>query len=167
LEDFLKKYLIIIFSLYSLKSNSGLLLEPYAGLDNGSQDVSWFGLEIGGRIGWVWDIFMVGADIDAKNVNVEYEDFNYDEDTKISNRGVFAGWMWEDWALRLKYYFDSDWRLDNRQNFSGDGFGLDGAYRISKHFSINLELTRIILDNDLEAYDVLFSVSLPFDLVTR
>lgn len=164
----MKKYLILIFSLYSLKSYSGFLLEPYAGVDNGSQDVSWFGLELGGRIGWVWDSFMVGADFDYKNVNVSYEGtLNYDENTKISNRGLFVGWMWEDWALRLKWYFDSDWRLDNGLVYSGDGFGLDGAYRLSKNLSLNLELTRINLNNNLEAMDVLFSVSLPFDLVTR
>ena len=164
----MKKYLILIFSLYSLKSYSGLLLEPYAGLDSGSQDVSWFGFEVGGRVGYVWDLFMVGGDIDYKNVNVSYKgSLNYDENTKISNKGFFAGWMWENWALRLKWYFDSDWKLNNGLTYSGDGFGFDGAYRISKHFSVNIELTRITLNNNLEAMDVLISASFPFDLVTR
>lgn len=166
----MKKYLIFVFIFYSLNSYSGLLLEPYGGLDfsAATKDASWFGLEVGGRIGYVWDLFMVGGDIDYKNTNVSYEyPLNYDEDTKISNRGFFAGWMWDSWALRLKWYFDSDWRLDNGITYSGHGWGLDGAFRISKHLSINLELTKTNLNGNLDSSDVLISVSFPFDLVTR
>ncbi len=174
---FIKKYLFLIFTLYSLKSYSGLLLEPYLGLDfslegktsYGSSDVSWWGLEYGGRVGYIWNIFMVGVDIDKKDLDVTYG--TSDAETEISNRGVFAGWMWPDWTLRLKYYFNADWRIDGGSSYSGTGLGLDGAYRISPHFSINLELTRLIYNDypygDLETTDLLISVSFPFDLVTK
>ncbi len=173
-RDFLKKYLILIFIFYSLNTYAGLLLEPYVGLDfstsgkttDGSNDVSWRGFEFGGRAGYIWETFMVGADFDSKDLEVEYGP--YDQDTEISNFGGFVGWMWEDWAIRLKFYFDSDWREEGGPSYSGNGVGLDGAYRISQHISVNLELTRINYDDYIdETTDILISVSFPFDLVTK
>lgn len=176
----LKYLLILTLTFFSFKSHAGLLVEPYVGLDFSTSGksqacclgVSWFGFEIGGRIGYIWNEFMVGADVDTKNLEVDYEgSWPYGDDTNISNRGFFAGWMWDKWTLRLKYYFDSDWRPDNGPSNSGSGFGLDGAFNLSKHLSINLEITRINYDDyvngDLETSDVLISVSFPFDLVTR
>ncbi|MFI5391019.1 MAG: outer membrane beta-barrel protein [Bacteriovoracales bacterium] len=174
----MKKYLILIFTFYSLNIYAGLLLEPYVGFDfstygkteNGNLNVDWRSFEFGGRIGYIWDTFMVGVDIDSKDKKVEYGP--NDQDTEISNRGVFAGWNWEDWALRLKYYFNADWRIQGGSSYSGNGFGLDVAYRIKPNISINLEFTRITYDNfendgDLETHDILIAVSFPFDLVTK
>ena len=129
---------------------------------------------------------MVGADIDYKFANPEYE-YNgtqFNQDTSISNLGLFAGWMWDQWALRLKYYFDSNWILQSNgqygtegQTNTGYGFGIDGAYRFSNHFSLNLEITRINYNyikwtkvssgDQMETTDILLAVSFPFDLVTK
>jgi hypothetical protein len=173
----LKKYLFLIFTFYSLNTYAGLLLEPYAGFDfsttgktdGGNYDVDWRSFEFGGRLGYIFETFMLGLDMDYKDKEVEYGP--YDEDTEITNTGVFAGWMWEDWALRLKYYFNADWRKEGGSSYSGNGFGLDVAYRISQHIAINLEFTRLNYDNfedgDLETHDILIAVSFPFNLVTK
>jgi hypothetical protein len=173
----LKYFFIAIISLYSFKSYSGLLLEPYAGFDFSSGSVSWINLEVGGRAGYVMDIFMVGLDFDYKSISADYETSkgNSQQDTMVNNTGLFAGWMWDTWALRLKYYFNSNWRIDESgpngssgTKIDGNGFGLDGAYRLSKHFSINLEITNINYGGDNpDTTDYLISASFPFDLVTK
>ncbi len=191
---FLKYLSILLFTVISFETKAGLLLEPYLGFDfsvkgqtsNCCQDVSWLNLEVGGRGGYIFDTFMLGVDIDYKNMNptYEYNGSQFDQDTAVTNYGLFAGWMWDKWALRLKYYFDSNWILRENGPYgysgltnSGNGFGIDAAFRFSNHISLNLELTRILYNYvqgikvsggaRLETTDILVAISFPFDLVTR
>jgi len=178
------RYILILSVLYSKICFGGLLVEPYFGWDyalGGTKEstpetsVSYNNWDVGLRLGWVWKTFMFGADGDLKQMTAKFEQNGASTEPKfnVGNLGLFMGvWLPLKLNFRLGYFIISEWReVDGDGKYKGDGFNLGAGLRFA-FLAINLDFRmnsynkfeNIVDESKLKTYDILLSLSLPFNI---
>jgi hypothetical protein len=179
----MKKLLVaIVVTLIGFTANAGIHVEPYLGYrigsgDYGSADLSYSGVNMGGRLGYSFMMVTAGLDYNMGSTGVEFKTTSgsTDVDFKTTQMGAFVMAsipMIRGWAT---YYFDSSFEQDEGSNagkeFTGSGMGLGVGFTGLPFISLNFEYKSLehdefdgnALTDDFKVTEYLFSVSAPFD----
>ena len=181
IKNSLKAFLFCTF-IFSSTAQAGLMFEPYLGysfngsIGESSDDTDYNGLTYGARLGYQSLGLMFGADFSAQSLSVD-NDNGADADFDKNQIGIFVGYnapiLFRFWAT---YFFTGSLEFDgaNQELTSGSGFALGAGYTGLPFVSLNLEYRTVNYDEvefasmtqnaDTDAKEILFSVSLPFNL---
>lgn len=155
------------------KASAGVLLEPYFGYaasvgarekklyEDAEISVSYGSWDLGGRAGYVYDIFMAGIDFDWRKMKPTYT--LGDPDTKeitevrakvqMVNLGIFVGiWLKDNFNFRGSYFPLIRWKytevpsmiadlelLSAGDTWSGNGFSFAVGWRVYDWVAVNFE----------------------------
>lgn len=186
---FIKISLVTFLLTLSAASHSGILIDPYLGYrvsgsgDFAGADLSYNGPAFGTRVGYTTLGLMLGLDFTMSTFDLEFETANqtFEVDTTSTSMGAFIGYSMpfiRGWAT---YYFSQTFKTnegpDNGDKTKGSGFGLGLGYTGFPIVSLNLEYRKFSFDEqetaagvttsipsnvDVDASEILFTVSIPF-----
>lgn len=180
--NFLKRWPLILVSFFFITNTAfahpgaGFLIEPYlgygfqiAGKDdpNKVEDTSYHGVDIGARIGFRLGRFMIGVDGDYMSAKVDYSTSGR-ADLKKYNFAAYAGLIFGDFSVRGSWIWTTNWDFkDNAAlngNYKGDGWGVGAGWKFLKYMAVNIDYRMYSLDGGFKPGELLFGISLPFDL---
>jgi len=185
---FIKRWPLILVSFLFLTNTvyagAGFLVEPYLGygfqvtgedpalgvfIDEPAQ-VSYNGFDIGARIGFRMDKFLIGVDGDYMSFKAEYETGGTTERREVKKYqfGGYAGIKLNNFSLRATWYFTANWEFrEDGGSYRGDGWGVGAGYKFWKYIAVNLDYRMFNYDTGygrFEPGEIILAVSLPFDL---